>query len=62
MTVANFEEFGKRIDREFERLRVFVDKELKPTTKKKASEALRKASKRLADLADEIETRVAEKK
>lgn len=60
--MANFEDFGKRIDRELERLRIFVDKELKPTTKEKASAALRTASKKLAELADEIESRLSGKK
>jgi tRNA(Phe) wybutosine-synthesizing methylase Tyw3 len=60
--VANFEDIGKRIDQELERLRIFVDQELKPTTQKKTSAALRKASERLAKLADEIESRLAEKK
>ncbi len=60
--MANFEDFGKRIDQELERLRIFVNRELKPTTREKASAALRKASQRLAELADEIEARLAEKK
>jgi hypothetical protein len=59
---VNLEEIGKRIDKELERLRIFVDTELKPTTRDKGAAALRTASKKLAKLADELEVRLAEKK
>jgi len=60
--VANFETIGRRIDLELERLRIFVDKELKPTTQRKTAAALRKTSRKLAQLAAEIEAHLAEKK
>ena len=60
--MANFETIGRRIDLELERLRIFVDKELKPTTQRKTAAALRKTSRKLAQLAAEIEAHLAEKK
>jgi hypothetical protein len=60
--MATLEDLGKRIDQELERLRIFVDTELKPTTRDKGAAALRAASKKLAELANELESRLAEKK
>ncbi|GEM_PF-1388557 len=60
--VANFEEVGRRIDQEFRKLRRYLEKEVKPATQRKAIEALRKASRRLADAASELEARVTRKR
>ncbi|HJY85331.1 MAG TPA: hypothetical protein VKE24_00705 [Candidatus Acidoferrales bacterium] len=60
--MATFEQIGRKIDRELEKMRRYIGQELKPTTRRKAVEALRKASKGLADAANELEARVARMK
>lgn len=57
--MAKFEEVGRRIDRELERLRRYLQKEVKPATQRKAARALRKASEQLADAAKELEALAA---
>ncbi len=57
----NFEEIGRRVGRELERVRRVVESEIKPTTKQKVAATLRRASERLAKLARELEGRSAEK-
>jgi hypothetical protein len=57
--MASFEQVGERIDRELEKLRRFFETELRPTTERKAIEALRQASRRLAKLAEDLEARAA---
>jgi hypothetical protein len=60
--VAHFEQIGKRIDKELDKLRVFLQKELKPTTGRKTAAALRQAALRLNKAANEIEGRLAKGK
>ncbi len=60
--MATFEQIGRKIDGELEKMRRYIGKELKPATRRKAVEALRKASKGLADAAKELEARVARMK
>jgi hypothetical protein len=55
--VTKFEEFGRKLDQELERLRDLVEREIKPTTAKKAASGLRQVSERLAKLAEDIEAR-----
>jgi hypothetical protein len=55
----NWEEIGRKMDREFSRIRELLEKEIKPQTSQKAADALRAASKRLATAADQIEARIA---
>jgi hypothetical protein len=57
--MANFEQVGRKLDRELEKLRRYLKKELKPVTKRKTVEALRLASKQLSKAAKELEARVA---
>ena len=57
--MANFEQVGRKLDRELEKLRRYLKKELKPATKRKTVEALRLASKQLSKAAKELEARVA---
>ena len=59
--MEKFEKFGRQIDRELEKLQSVVEKEIKPTTKRKVAAVLRQVSERLAKLADEIEARGVEK-
>lgn len=55
--VNRFENIGRDIDRELEKLRTVVENELKPATKRNAAAILRQISERLAKLADEIQAR-----
>ena len=51
----NFEEAGRALDREIEKLVEFVEEQVKPATHQEMSELLRKASARLAKLADSLD-------
>jgi hypothetical protein len=55
--MTNFEEFGKTVDAEMKKLKEFFDSEVKPNAKRGTLEALRTASARLAELADDLERR-----
>lgn len=55
----SFEEIGRKIDAEVERLRHYIEGEVKPATERKLIEALRTASKRLGELAEKVEARAA---
>jgi len=59
--MANFEDVGRVVDREVEKLRQFFEQEVRPTTERRLAEALREASKRLGELAHKLEERMAEK-
>ncbi len=60
--MPGFEDAGRAIDRELEKLRHFLETEVKPASKKSAVEALRAASRRLAELAEEMEGAAAKEK
>ena len=51
----NFEDAGRAIDREFEKLRKFLNDEVRPETKKEAAEFLRKSAERLTKMAERLE-------
>jgi len=57
--MANFERIGRNLDKELERLRRYIKKEVKPSARRKAVLALQKASKSLAGAAKQLEARVA---
>lgn len=50
-----FEEAGKKIDRELAKLKAYVDKEVKPSTREDLAQMLRGASRRLSKLANDLE-------
>jgi len=50
-----FEDAGRALDRELAKLMEFLAREVKPTTQRDMAKLLRKASKRLADLAKDLE-------
>ena len=58
--MPNFEELGKVVDREMEKLKAFIEAEIKPGAKRGTLEALRTASARLAELANDLERRFYE--
>ena len=51
-----FEEMGRKVDQELERLRDIADKKISPATHLKAAKALRNISGALSHLAEEIES------
>jgi hypothetical protein len=55
--MVDFEAIGRKVNREVEKLKVFLDRELKPSTKRGTVEALRTAASRLNELADDCEKR-----
>jgi hypothetical protein len=55
----NFEEIGRRIDAEMERLRRYVDEEIAPETEKRTASFLRDVSGKLDQFAKKLEARMA---
>lgn len=53
--MSTLEDAGRVIDREMEKLREFFEKEVRPTTQRRAIEALRAAATRLSQLADQLD-------
>jgi hypothetical protein len=51
----NFEDAGRAIDREFEKLRKYFNDEVRPETKKEAAEFLRKSAARMTRMAERLE-------
>ncbi len=51
----NFEDAGKAIDTEVAKLVEYLDKKVKPATKQEMAQLLKKASDRLAKLAESME-------
>lgn len=60
--MPSFEEMGRRLDRELERLRRVADSRVKPATCGKAAGVLRSVSASLSRLAAQIEAKAAPKK
>ena len=54
----NFEEIGRRIDVEMERLRRYVDEELAPETERRTASFLRDVSGKLDQFAKKLEARM----
>jgi hypothetical protein len=52
---VKFEDAGRAIDREVAKLVDYLDRKVKPATRQEMAELLRKASKRLAKLAADLE-------
>lgn len=50
-----FEDAGRALDRELEKLRKFLNDEVRPETRQEMAEFLRRASERLAKLADRVD-------
>lgn len=51
----NFEDAGRTLDREFEKLRKYINDEVRPQTKKETAEFLRKSAVRLVKMAERLE-------
>jgi hypothetical protein len=50
-----FEDAGRALDREFEKLRKYFDNEVRPQTRKETAEFLRKSATRLTKMAERLE-------
>ena len=50
-----FEDAGKAVDREVQKLIEFVETKVRPTTRHEMAELLRKASERLAKMAESLQ-------
>jgi len=50
-----FEDAGRAIDREFEKLRKYFNDEVRPETKKETAEFLRKSAGRMIKMAERLE-------
>ncbi len=59
LSMDNFEEIGRRIDVEMERLRRYVDEELAPETERRTASFLRDVSGKLDQFAKKLEARMA---
>ena len=59
--MTTFEEIGRKLDRELEKLREVAERKLSPGTRRKAATSLRKISDTLARVATELESNVAPK-
>ena len=53
--MSSFQDAGRVIDREMERLKEFFESEVKPTTQRRAIDALRAAAVKLSKLADQLD-------
>lgn len=60
--MSAFEDAGRVIDRELKKLRQFFESDVKPTTQRRAVEALRVASVELTKLADKLDRQRAKEK
>jgi hypothetical protein len=60
--MPTFEEMGRTIDRELDRLREVADRKVKPATRRKVSRVLRSVSASLSRLAAQIESKGKKKK
>jgi hypothetical protein len=61
MVMKDFEDFGRWLDEEVQRVRQVIETDIKPTAEKKCISALRIASEKLSSMAEELQKRVARK-
>ena len=54
-----FEEFGRRIDDELNRLKKYLDEEVAPETERRTASFLRDVSVKLSEFATKLEARTA---
>lgn len=59
--MPTFEDFGRKLDREVERLREMAEKKISPAARLKTAQSLRRMSEKLAKLAADIEAKVEPK-
>jgi len=54
--VAAFEDLGRKLDRELERLRDLAEKKISPKTRVKTAQTLRTVAQKLSKMAEELES------
>ena len=59
--MSTFEDFGRKLDREIERLRELAQKRITPAARLKTAHSLRRLSEKLAQIAADIEAKVEPK-
>ena len=59
--MPTFEDFGRKLDREIERLRQMAEKKISPATRLRTARSLRRMSEKLAKVAADIEAKVEPK-
>jgi hypothetical protein len=59
--MPTFEDFGRKLDREIERLRELAAKKISPAARLKTAQSLRRMSEKLARIAADIEPKVEPK-
>jgi len=59
--MKDFEEFGRWLDEEVQRVRHVIETDIKPTAEKKCISALKIAAEKLSSMAKELEERAARK-
>ena len=57
-----FEQFGRKVGEELDRLRRYLEEEVGPETERRAADVLRKVSSKLSDLAGEMEARETQRR
>lgn len=60
-SVATFEDFGRKLDQEIERLREVAAKKITPAARLKTAKSLRRMSDKLAEMAADLESKVEPK-
>ncbi len=58
----SFEQFGRKVDEELDRLRRYLEDEVGPGAERRAADVLRKVSRKLSELAGEMEAREANRR
>ncbi len=58
----SFEQFGRKVDEELDRLHRYLEEEVGPEAERRAADVLRKVSRKLSDLAGEMEAREANRR
>lgn len=59
--MSTFEDFGRKLDHEIERLRELTEKKITPAARLKTARSLRRMSEKLAQMAADIEAKVEPK-
>jgi hypothetical protein len=59
--MKDFEDFGRWLDEEVQRVRKVIETDVKPTAEKKCISALKIASAKLSQMAEELEKRAKRK-
>ena len=60
--MATFEQMGRTLDKELDRLRALAEDKVKPATCERAAKVLRSVSESLSRLAEQIASKAAAKK